>query len=150
MKCVSSNQEIFYYDFNAPSIKITQKPAFPININQYHNLEFYLLVSDKDGNSQIRIFHDLNSTQGNLVNISLYDSPQEIPYFIPISKDINVGNCPLKFFAIDDYNIYSKFVTINVSFEEFSPEYANKKRWKKIKKRSPFQLLFYAFSVGKS
>ncbi|EAY09701.1 hypothetical protein TVAG_098360 [Trichomonas vaginalis G3] len=146
-KCVSSNIT-FSYSFNAPILNITHKPAFPVFINQCHTLEFFLSVSDKDGMSYIRIFHVLNNTQGNIVNITLSnDSQHETQYFIPIPKDINVGSCSLKFYAVDEYDLISDHQFINATFEKYTQDELEEQRKKNNQKRMNFPPFFYILST---
>ena len=146
-KCVFHNQS-FYFEFNPPSIQITHKPAFPVFINQCHTLEFFLSVSDKDGMSYIRIFHVLNNTQGNIVNITLSnDSQHETQYFIPIPKDINVGSCSLKFYAVDEYDLISGHQFINATFEKYTQDELEEQREKNNLKRMKFPPIFCILST---
>ncbi|EAX75455.1 hypothetical protein TVAG_493720, partial [Trichomonas vaginalis G3] len=142
-KCDSFNKT-FSYELNKPEISIVKSPTFPVYINKDKNLEFVLSVSDKDGNSNIRIFHILNDTAGNNVNISFSnDLPVDVEYSIPIPDDIDVGVCQLCIYAVDEHNLYSKNIYLDVVFSKFTYDEINedqnhKKRKKKPIKYSPF------------
>ncbi|EAX96882.1 hypothetical protein TVAG_390890 [Trichomonas vaginalis G3] len=133
-KCASTIKR-FYFEYNNPVLQIIKKPIFPVFINRDKFINFTLSVSDIDGNSHIRIYHSLNNTEGNLVNISLQEeTSKEFDYNIPLPSDINAGDCLLKFYAVDEHNLYSDYKTLNVSIiksfhtYKFELSYAIKRR----------------------
>ncbi|EAX90098.1 hypothetical protein TVAG_349760 [Trichomonas vaginalis G3] len=120
--CVSDNTE-FNYEYNKPEIKIIEGPSLPVYINRDNFIKFVLNVLDIDGNSNISIYHDLNHTIGNLVNISLHNkTAQKVEYYIPITSEINIGECEIQFHAVDEYDLYSNQEKIIIKFEKYISE----------------------------
>ena len=67
---------------------------------------------------EIAILVFINNTIRNLVHISLpNETAQVIKYHIPITNEINIGECEIQFYAIYENNLKSDIEGINAKFE---------------------------------
>ncbi|EAX81424.1 hypothetical protein TVAG_312060 [Trichomonas vaginalis G3] len=146
-KCASTIKR-FYFEYNNPVLQIIKKPIFPVFINRDKFINFTLSVSDIDGNSHIRIYHSLNNTEGNLVNISLQEeTSKEFDYNIPLPSDINAGDCQIKFYSEDEHHLASRYLYVNTTFAKFTQKEEDEIHEKQNKKHIHLPPIFLLITL---